>query len=288
MNEPIDLLQHYLPSIYDALSSSNKLLSEISNKYYDRFKKVESDIKEKGEFISEKTMFDFWWNANEGDKGSLAFLDFINNIATEILQRVDGDPRKQVINLCHKMIINFNDSQSQFQSYVGELAVISILLKDEGLKLVQVEKKLPNGKRFDFEVEKDGNKTLVEVFNINFEYDLIESSEKFQKLLEHRLTKKLNSKLQGLPGTYPPFLLVPVLWGNILEIERFADAFSYFKEFDKLIYRFTMIAEFKNHSGDYLFMFAHVDEFLERARKKDFKSILDKVPDRKPLRGDEL
>ncbi|MEE8329880.1 MAG: toxin-antitoxin system HicB family antitoxin [Thermodesulfovibrionia bacterium] len=26
----------------------------------------------------------------------------------------------------------------------------------------------------------------------------------------------------------------------------------------------------------------------KRARKKDFKSILDKVPDRKPLRGDEL
>jgi hypothetical protein len=28
-----------------------------------------------------------------------------------------------------------------------------------------------------------------------------------------------------------------------------------------------MIAEFKNNVGDYLFMFAHVDEFLERARK---------------------
>jgi uncharacterized protein (DUF1778 family) len=26
----------------------------------------------------------------------------------------------------------------------------------------------------------------------------------------------------------------------------------------------------------------------KKARKKDFKSILDKVPDRKPLRGDEL
>ena len=26
----------------------------------------------------------------------------------------------------------------------------------------------------------------------------------------------------------------------------------------------------------------------KRARKKDFKSILDKVPDRKPIRGDEL
>jgi len=267
MNEPIDLLQHYLPSIYDALSSSNKLLSDISSKYYERYKKVESDIKEKGEFISEKTMFDFWWNANEGDQASLAFLKFINNTATEILQKVKGDPRKQIINLCHKMIINFNDNQSQFQSFVAELAVISKLLKDDGLTLIQVEKKLPNGKRFDFEVEKDGNKTLVEVFNINFDFDRMESTEKFQKLLEHRLTKKLNSKLNGLTGTYPPFLLAPVLWGNILELERFAGAFSYFKEFNQMIYRFTMIAEFKNPDGEYLFMFAHVDEFLERARK---------------------
>lgn len=267
MDEPLDLLQHYLPTIYDALSSSNKLIPDISNKYYDRFKKVESDIKEKGEFISEKTMFDFWWNANEGDQASLAFLEFINNTVTEILHKVDGNPRKQIVNLCHKMIINFNDTQSQFQSCVAELAVISKLLKDKGLTLVQVEKKLLNGKSFDFEVEKDGNKTLVEVFNINFDYDRIESTEKFQTLLEHRLTQKLNLKLNGLTGTYPPFLLVPVLWGNILELERFADAFSYFKEFNKLIYRFTMIAEFKNHAGEYLFMFAHVDEFLERARK---------------------
>jgi hypothetical protein len=267
MNEPIDLLQHYLPSIYDALSSSNTLLSDISNKYYERYKKVESDIKRNGEFVSEKTMFDFWWNANEGDQASLAFLEFINNTSTEILQKAKGDPRKQIINLCYKMIINFNDTQSQFQSYVAELAVISMLLRDKGLTLVQVEKKLPNGKRFDFEVEKDGNKILVEVFSINFDFDRIESAESFQKLLEHRLTKKLNTKLNGLTGTYPTFLLVSVLWGNILELERFADAFIYFKEFNQMIHRFTMIAEFKNSDGEYLFMFAHVDDILERVRK---------------------
>ncbi len=267
MNEPIDLLQHYLPSIYDALSSSSKLLSDISNKYFERYKKIKSDIEEKGKFVSEKTMFDFWWNANEGDKASLAFLKFINDTATDVLQTVEGDPPKQTINLCHKMITNFNDTQSQFQSYVAELAVISKLLKDEGLTLVQLEKRLPNGKRFDFEVEKDGNKTLVEVFTINLDFNRVESTGKFQKLLEHRLTQKLNSKLNGLTGTYPPFLLVPVLWGNILELEQFAGAFAYFKEFNHMIYRFTMIAEFKNPDGEYLFMFAHVDEFLERARK---------------------
>ncbi len=266
MDEPIDLLQHYLSTIYDALTPSNKMISDISNKYYERFKKVESDINKKGEFISEKTIFDFWWNANEGDKASLAFLEFINNTVTEILQKVDGDPRKQIISLCHKMIINFNDNQSQFQSYVAELAVISKLLKDEGLRLTQVEKKLPNGKRFDFEVEKDGNKTLVEVFNINFNYDRIESSEKFQKLLEHRLAKKLKSKLQGLTGTYPPFLLVPVLWGNIIELEPFADAFTFFKDFNHFIYQFTMVAEYKNHEGEYLFNFGNVEDFLERVR----------------------
>ncbi|OQZ03921.1 MAG: hypothetical protein B6D34_04800 [Candidatus Brocadia sp. UTAMX1] len=266
MNEPINLLQYYLPSIYDALILSNKLLSDISNKYYERFKKIESDIKEKGEFNPEWTMFDFWWDANEGDRASRAFLEFINNTASEILQKVEGDPRKQIINLCHKMIINFNNSQSQFQSYVAELAVINKLIKNGRLALVQVEKILPNGKRFDFEVENDGNKTLVEVFNIKFDFNLIESTEKFQKLLEHRLTKKLNSKLNGLTGTYPPFLLIPVLWGNILELERFADAFSYFKEFNQFIYRFTMIAEFKNHAGEYLFMFDNVDDYLERAR----------------------
>jgi len=272
MNEPIDILKHYLPSIYDALSSSSKLLSDISNKYFERYKKIESDIKEKGEFVSEKTMFDFWWNANEGDKASLAFLKFINDTATEVLQKVEGDPRKQIINLCHKMITNFNDTQSQFPNYVAELAVISKLLKDEELALVQLEKKLPNGKSFDFEVEKNGNRTLVEVFNINFDFNRIESTDKFKQLLEHRLTQKLNSKLNGLTETYPPFLLVPVLWGNILELERFADAFSYFKEFNQMIYRFTMIAEFKNPDGEYLFMFAHVDEFLEKARKRNNKS----------------
>lgn len=266
MKEPIELLRHYLPTIYDVLSPSTKMISDISGKYYERIKNIDAAIKTKGEFTSEKVIYDLWWDANDGDQASLTFLAFIDNTAKSVLEKVDITLRRQIITLCHKMIINFNDSQSQYANFFAELAVINKLLSDEGIKLLQVEKIMPNGKRFDFEIRKDGKETLVEVYNINFNYERIESSEKFKKFLETRITDKLNLKLQGLPGPLPSFLLVPVLWGNILGFDQFADAFIFFKD-SNFISQFMMVAEYKNLAGEYLYDFGTVEHFLKRARK---------------------
>lgn len=266
MKEPIELLRHYLPTIYDVLSPSAKMISDISGKYYERIKNIDAAIKTKGEFTSEKVIYDLWWDANDGDQASLTFLAFIDNTAKSVLEKVDITLRRQIITLCHKMIINFNDSQSQYTNFFAELAVINKLLSDEGIKLLQVEKIMPNGKRFDFEIRKDGKETLVEVYNINFNYERIESSEKFKKFLETRITDKLNLKLQGLPGPLPSFLLVPVLWGNILGFDQFADAFIFFKD-SNFISQFMMVAEYKNLAGEYLYDFGTVEHFLKRARK---------------------
>ncbi len=71
MDEPIKLLQHYLPTIYDVLSPSSKIIYDISSRYYDRKAKVESAIRTTGEFTPEKVIFDLWWDANEDDQASL-------------------------------------------------------------------------------------------------------------------------------------------------------------------------------------------------------------------------
>ena len=271
MDEPIELLRHYLPTIYDVLSPLKKMISDISTRYYKRKMNVEAAIKKSGEFTSEKVIYDLWWDANEGDQSSMSFLTFINKTAKGVLEKVENNVKRQIVKLCHTMIINFNDSQSQYTNYIAELAVINKLLSDEGIELLQVEKIMPNGKRFDFEVKKDGKETLVEVFNINFNYERIESSDKFKDFLETRITDKLNSKLNELPGTLPPFLLVPVLWGNIRGLDQFADAFLFFKDFN-FISKFMMIAEYKNLEGGYLYDFGTVEDFLKRASiiKKKF------------------
>lgn len=266
MNEPVELLRHYLPTIYDALSPSKTMIPDISSKYYERIKNIDAAIKTKGEFTSEKVIYDLWWDANEGDQASLTFLTFIDNTAKSVLEKVDSTLRGQIIKLCHKMIINFNDSQSQCTNFFAELAVINKLLSDEGITLLQVEKIMPNGKRIDFEIRKDGSETLVEVYNINFNYERIENSENFKKFLETRITDKLNSKLQELSGLVPPFLLVPVLWGNIFGLDQFADAFMFFKTFN-FMSNFMMIAEYKNPAGRYLYDFGTVENFLKRAKE---------------------
>ncbi len=91
--------------------------------------------------------------------------------------------------------------------------------------------------------------------------------------LESRITYKLNEKLQELPGMYPSFLLVPVLWGNIRGLDHFDEAFSFFKDF-KFISQFMMIAEYRNHSGGYLYDFGTVENFLKRARKINKEAII--------------
>ncbi len=137
MDEPIELLRHYLPTIYDVLSPSMKMISDISSKYYERKKNIEATIKTKGEFKSEKVIYDLWWDANDGDQASLIFLEFIDNTAKGILEKVKNNLQRQIIKLCHKMIINFNDSQSQYSNYFADLAVINKLLSDEGIKLLK-------------------------------------------------------------------------------------------------------------------------------------------------------
>lgn len=266
MNEPIELFRHYLPTIHDALSTSVKMLAEISAKYYERKNNIDSAIKAKGEFTSEKVIYDLWWEANEGNQSSITFLSFIDNTAKRVIEKVDDSLRRQIITLCHKIIINFNDSQSQYTNFFAELTVIDKLLSDEGIKLLQIEKIMPNGKRFDFEIRKNSKETLIEVYNINFIYDRIESSEKFKTFLETRITNKLNSKLQELPGTFPSFLLVPVLWGNIRGLDQFADAFIFFRDFE-FISKFMMVAEYKDADGRYLYDFGTVETFLKRAKE---------------------
>jgi hypothetical protein len=274
MNESVELLQHYLPTIYDALSPSKRKLAEISNRYHERMLNIAASINTKGEFTSERCIYDLWWDANEGDQLSLALLAFIDNTVKSILGKVAQSVQPQVITLCHKMIINFSHSQSQHSHFVAELAVINKLLSDAGIKLLQVERKLSNGEKIDFLVRKDGEETLIEVYNINFDFERMESSESFKTFLETRITNKLNKKLQGLPGTVPPFLLVPVLWGNIFKLDQFADAFKYFEDFS-FISSFMMVKEYKDPEGRYLIDFGTVEAFLKEAKwnKKGAKLI---------------
>jgi len=65
--------------------------------------------------------------------------------------------------------------------------------------------------------------------------------------------------------------LVPVLWGDIISLVNFINAFDYFKkeEFKGIIAPFMMVATYINQfNGNVVYDFGSVEQFLLRIKKR--------------------
>ena len=261
----LNLLRKYLPFVYSVIEISDRKVARIADAYEQRLTTVANVLEESGVFSARTTIYDLLWEALEGNVASITYLDFIDTTVKSILSLLGKRERDQIVKLVLKMIVSFNDYDSQYKNHFAELAVINKILSEPHFVLVQVEKRLPNGKSFDFAVKEGRVENFVEVYNIDFKIERIGSAEDLKKFLECRIVKKLNAKLAGLLEPFPPFIIVPVLWGDILGIEPYSRALDYFKPY-KIIGPFMMIAQYRSGTGDLVYDFGSVKNFLQRAK----------------------
>jgi hypothetical protein len=242
MHESIELINHYIPSLFEIFNPGDIQSVKITSSYDNRIRRIKECVEKGGIYEAKNTLFDLFWNANENDQDSYLLLEFIERTINELNQRVPAKLKSGVGNICYKMIVDFNDSNSNYSNYLSELSTINKFLLDNKTTLLTHEFTLPNGKSFDFRIMREGESYLLEIYNILVDVSKIESENSFKEFLIKRLNNKLNDKLQNL-DSLPKFILVPVLWtkgGNLLsysnvtsDIRNKYDFISYFMVFSK-------------------------------------------------------
>jgi hypothetical protein len=254
-HDAIILLERYAPTIYACVARNNRSRSAVVRKYDERWDSMKESFQKSGVFRAETCIFDLLWKASENDNHAISFLAFMDSVVNNALNLVDGKKIKLIQNLVVKMVTSFGRDNSEYRHHFAEIAVITKLIQTENISLNCVEKKLPNGCRADFEVIRNCEPILVEVYNINFEIKNIKDGGGLQRFLEKRLIDKIQSKFKELDRLPSPMMLVPVLWGDVIKIREFARAFDYFKDVSFLS-PFMFVTQYRNiETGEVVYDF---------------------------------
>lgn len=261
------LLERYLPNIFLLVNEVVKYRENVIRSYEKKYSQLKEEIESKGEYVGQTTIFDLLWDASEGVPGKKEFLFFIDNVVNNIISNIDRPVINQVRKMCYRMITNFSEDRSEYTRSLSELCVLEKIIRNK-LSLVQVEKKLSNGRTFDFHFRSENKDTYVEVYNIDFNAEKIESDDSFKNFIQNRLEKKISNKIRGIIKDKYNFIFIPVLWGEIGKLAKYKYVFESFKEY-KFLSPFMMISEYVLPNNEYFYTFEPVLVSLQRAGESE-------------------
>jgi len=257
---------YYIPSFLSIFQPSKRQIKKIEERYNERHKIESNVIKSTGVFESETTIFDLFWQAKEDEKGSIAFLEFIEAICASLINKLEPELLRQLKKTCFNAVINFDNQESRYLCSIGELALLEKLLSSDKIKLVKVEYELSNGKSFDFAIINRLKISLIEVTNIFLDAELLKSEEEFQSFLNYRFVTKLADKFNDIPEKEKySFGLLPLLWGEIPELVKYYKYISNFKAPKNIVLPLMTIFPFINTETEAIrYFLLRIDEFLKK------------------------
>lgn len=270
-HESLLLLKDYAPTLYECACRSEKDARSVVNKYELRLRDIGESIRLNGHHQADTCIFDLLWDAGDDNKDScIEFLSFIDGTIKRAISVTSDQLRTKLEKNVVRMIISFSNKSCEYRNLFAEIAVIEKLIRSGDFVLMDIEKKLSNGKTIDYEVMVNGNRHLLEVYNINFDIDKLSDSEDVKSFLEKRLLSKFNEKLTGLEkGDRDNLQIVPVLWGDIMSLVKFVDAFKYFKDIS-VVAPFMMVGRYVHQfSSAVIYDFNTVECFLDRVMRRN-------------------
>jgi len=169
------------------------------------------------------------------------FLSLLNDSVKIFFELVNGDPtlieqlKSQLNNL-------FRVNGYKYMDKIGELLSTNYLIKkyhDHKLIALEFEFEKPirpkNSKDTDLLFRQNGtnNRCLIEIFNLNLDYEKIESEEGLAKLLNYRLGKKSREKhldTDFVKKNFHQAVLQPFIWiFDINTINKYAEFWKRFR-----------------------------------------------------------
>ena len=264
-------INHYIPNYLDVYKPSKRQMLIIEKKYNERYEHIKEEIEKHSIFENETTIFDLLWKAYEQDEGSIAFLKFIDNLCKSLKNKLDETSVHKLKMTFFEIINNFDRKHSKYLCAIGELACLNKLLGDKNIKFLSKEEKLPNNKSFDFLLSINGNEVLVEILNIFYNKEKINTDEELGKFLDYRFVKKLEDKFKDIDIEKKyDFTLIPVLWGDLTDFEKHSKFIEEFKPPNNIVSPIMTVYPYRNRNTEELkYVFLGVKEFVERINERE-------------------
>ena len=264
-NDAVSLFEHYLPEVWAIVGSNARYRKKVLEAYLHRYDLVVNTLRRNASFSAKATIFDLIWEASNNGEPTRTYLQFMNEKVGSFRSLLQSQHNSAFRQLCLDMVLKHSDTGSEYKNHFSEIAVGEMLSRHQ-FELVQIEYELTNRRKIDFAFKKESSTFLVEVYNIDFASDLIDSSRGLRDFLETRLEKKLNEKLAGADiAEHTQVALVPVLWGTTSALEPYQSAL---KEFDQygIITPFMVFSQYRATDGRYQYMFQTAAEYLDNWR----------------------
>lgn len=229
-----DFISEFIPNIrlIQFSKANDKLIQKAFEK---RIHTINSTILEQGIFIAEVCLFDKVFFAMEGDETESQHLKWLNGELSILVNLLDKLLLKKFEKTLVSLFIDFDNSKARYFSRAGEVGVLSRFLTNDEFTVIDIERKIKNGKSIDFVIKyvPNGRLFLVEVINLILKSE-IQDSKWLRAFLEKRFFDKFADKVEGLDKI--PFILAPVIWTEELHLlKQYKDAFGLIEEYEGAI-----------------------------------------------------
>lgn len=151
---------------------------------------------------------------------SILLLKFLEK-QIKIISECAGSTASQ-IKKCVFSMLTATGAGSRYRHFLSEIAVAAITLQASNGKLLEVESSLKSGKTADFKFEIDGKASYLEVFNIDFKIERLDTDQGLvdfisQRVKNKQLAKKISIETEDVT-------IFPVIWGDVEKVTGFSKA----------------------------------------------------------------
>lgn len=268
--------EKYLPNILELLLTNRKINRE---EYW-----KEKDLAVNNYFASiklgdkvETNLFDIIRMAEQGMEAKLSFLMQFDDMCFKLLNSLDDKFKKKVRGMFEGKVFNLDGLN--YLSPVGELLFLYKLHFNNLIKVLDIEHELEKGKTtFDFLVEINGKKLLIDVYNVHPKSENEDYLEDIgKKILEKYEIKKSTHTFDKFR-----FLLAPIVWFTEKELSDHNNTIRYYFDQFYRIHIFKVFQIFSVYSRKYdnarYFIVDFLNNHLDALEKQKWEDSKVSVP----------
>lgn len=212
-------LQEYMPSLLKFLDKEPISWNRINSMFQVEFMKRKAQyVANDNHLIVEASIYDILSATLDGNKSAERLFTFLNSLIEELIVQIPKEHLGKMKRTVYNILTSFN---KDYLNFVGELAVLNILLRSKLYILEDIEYPIENGKTVDFKFysKEEAKSILVEVYNIHPTKEISTNPDEINKFLSKRINDKINLKMKDINNPVD-FLLAPVIWTQASDLER--------------------------------------------------------------------
>lgn len=212
-------LKIYTPYLFKLIEGQDIAWKDINKNFTIDFEENKRKFFENGGYLKvEMTFYQLISSALNNRAEAIHLFIYINVVFKGLAEHLSEPQRRMVGTIVRNLLKNFT---LDYMNSLGELFVLNKLIITGSYRLDNVEYKMSNGKRVDFNLysyELKRNQ-FVEIVNIRLDASKLESDTSIKNYLLKKFWDKISNQTRKFTSDFD-FLVVPVLWGAAKDLEK--------------------------------------------------------------------